>query len=74
MTKLPSNQTPLNQHSLDALEYWFKELGAEQLSTDKSLWTLSNEFWKTEIILQKDDLKIVWFHNEKTTQCILSYR
>ncbi len=60
MSLLPPAQTPLNQHSLLALELWLKKIGAERKSKDPSLWTLIRPEWSAEIRMEKEELRVTW--------------
>tara|TARA_Y100001968_G_C19390406_1_gene735236 strand:+ start:518 stop:796 length:279 start_codon:yes stop_codon:yes gene_type:complete len=70
---LPPEKTPLNQHSLAALELWLHEIGAKRNFKDKSLWELDMPSWSASIRMERNDLKIVWKKGEKQSQCIFSY-
>ena len=59
MSSLPSAQTPLNQHSLGAIELWLVSLGAEK-SEDPCLWLWVQPKWSAEISIKQDELIVVW--------------
>ena len=73
MSLLPLSQTPLNQHSLAALEYWLNELGAKKSQKDPCIWSWLMPKWSAEITLEQDELKIVWEQKGKLSQCSFSY-
>ena len=60
MSPLPPPTTPLNQHSLRALEEWLHSLGAEPIDGDRCRWSLVNEAWTAEVRLDREDLVVVW--------------
>jgi len=60
MFQLPPAQTPLNQHSLTALESWLNQLGAKQSRKDHCLWVLLLPQWSAEIKMEQDELKVTW--------------
>ena len=59
MSALPSETTPLNQHSLRALELWLQELGATRIDDDPCQWLLEASEWRAVLLLDRDDLKIL---------------
>ena len=73
MTLLPPSQTPLNQHSLSALESWLQYLGAEKSSVDPCKWNLSTSYWSAEIDFLQDELVVVWSQYGQRSQCCFSY-
>ncbi len=79
MLNLPSPDTPLNQHSLGALELWLMNLGAEKCTENPCLWRWNNmPQWSAEIYFQKDELMVIWdkINNEgkeKTSQFSFPY-
>ena len=68
MSILPPSQTPLNQHSLRALEYWLKSLGAEKSNHNPCLWTWIMPQWSAEIIIKQDELRVIWDKGETQSQ------
>ena len=60
MTLLPPINTPLNQHSLSALELWLTELGAEQNVDDRCLWNWVTPNWRAEIQVEFESLLVTW--------------
>ncbi len=73
MSKLPPVQTPLNQHSLMALEAWLSELGAHRTSNDPCLWLLSMPKWSAEIKLEVDQLRVSWHADGTGSECCFPY-
>ena len=74
MPALPSDQTPLNQHSLRALEQWLRELGAEPASDNPCLWVLSCPDWSAQLLLDREELKVIWQQpGQPDRQCLLPY-
>ena len=73
MTSLPLKQTPLNQHSLAALEYWLVELGAERIENDPCSWFLVMPNWSAQIKLEKDSISVIWEKEEQSKPCSFSY-
>ena len=73
MSLLPPDQTPLNQHSLAALESWLIELGAQKSRKDPCLWIWLMPKWSAEIKMEQDELKITWEQKGKLSQCSFPY-
>ncbi|WP_320666940.1 DUF3143 domain-containing protein [Prochlorococcus sp. MIT 1307] len=73
MALLPPVQTPLNQHSLAALELWLHELGAKKSKEDLCIWTLLMPNWSAEIKIEQDELKVTWEQNGKSSSCSFPY-
>ena len=75
MSALPSETTPLNQHSLRALELWLQELGATRIDDDPCQWLLEASEWRAVLLLDRDDLKIQWMSSSSATSssCSLPY-
>ncbi len=61
MSTLPTPETPLNQHSLPALELWLMNLGAEKCTQNPCLWRWNNmPQWSAEIYFKQDELMVIW--------------
>ena len=61
MSNLPSPETPLNQHSLGALELWLTSLGAIKSTENPCLWKWKKmPQWAAEIYFKEDELIVVW--------------
>ena len=73
MSQLPPGQTPLNQHSLEALELWLGELGAKKSNSDPSIWEWVMPAWSAEIKMQIKDIKITWIKDGEKIQCSFPY-
>ena len=75
MSPLPSATTPLNQHSLRALELWLQQLGAIRLDDDPCQWILQTSGWRAVLVLDREDLKVQWqgATSAETTSCSLPY-
>ena len=69
---IPSD-TPINQHSLKALELWLIDLGAKQDFTNPSKWYLKLADWHATIIFEKEDLSVVWKSGDVLTKRLFSY-
>ena len=65
--------TPVNQHSLQALELWLKNLGATKDLDDPSKWNLSLSNWNATIIFEREDLSVVWESEGELTKRLFSY-
>jgi len=61
--KLPSEQTPLYNHPLPALEGWLRDLGARQQEPHATLWDLQCPQWSVQIELESEELKVSWDHD-----------
>ena len=74
MPALPTDRTPLNQHSLMALEQWLRDLGAEPEPDAPTRWILQTPSWSAELVLEQEDLRVTWLLTEaETKQCCLPY-
>ena len=69
---IPSN-TPINQHSLQSLELWLKNLGAIKDTDNPSKWYLLLNEWNVTISFKQDDLSVVWDSDGKLTKRLFSY-
>ena len=74
MSPLPPPTTPLNQHSLRALEEWLHTLGAEPINGDRCRWSLAKETWSAELRLDREDLVVIWQNTDAAAApCSLPY-
>lgn len=73
MPPLPPAQTPLNQHSLRALETWLTDLGALRSDHDACLWQWHQPLWSAQIRLDQEDLQVIWQQDGATCQRIFPY-
>ena len=75
MTALPPESTPLNQHSLRALEAWLQQLGAIRMDDNPCQWMLDRSEWRALLLLEREDLKVIWHPGslEAMVQCSLPY-
>ena len=73
MSALPPDQTPLNQHSLIAIELWLQELGAEPSNSDPSVWHLVMPQWSSQIRMERENLVITWEKEGKKIHCGFPY-
>ncbi|WP_392349373.1 DUF3143 domain-containing protein [Parasynechococcus sp.] len=60
MAELPTAETPLNQHSIRALEAWLTQLGATVVEGNPCLWRLVRANWSADLLLEQEDLVVVW--------------
>ncbi|ABM72860.1 conserved hypothetical protein [Prochlorococcus marinus str. MIT 9515] len=67
------SDTPINQHSLQALELWLKDLGATQDIENLSKWNLLLSNWNATIVFEQDDLSVIWESGGKLTKRLFSY-
>ncbi len=65
---LPPATTPLNQHSLGALESWLSALGATKSENDPCLWLWLLPQWSAEIELGQDELRVTWVEGIRKSQ------
>ena len=68
----PSN-TPLNQYSLQSLELWLTDLGANKDINNPSKWYLILSNWHATIIFENEDLSVVWESEGEETKRLFSY-
>ena len=73
MTPLPPSQTPLNRHSLRALEEWLTALGAVRSEGDPCLWQWEQADWSAEIRVDQEDLLVTWQHSNDACQRSFPY-
>ena len=74
MPDLPSQSTPLNQHSLRALEQWLASLGASRVDGDPCLWAVVTPEWTAELQLEREDLRVAWQRPDQSDRvCSLPY-
>ena len=73
MSPLPPAQTPLNQHSLRALETWLADLGAVRSDQDACLWQWSQPLWSAQIRLDQEHLQVIWLQDGATSQRSFPY-
>ena len=69
---IPSN-TPINQHSLQSLELWLKDLGATKDIDNPSKWYLLLSNWNATISFEQEDLCVVWESGGNLTKRLFSY-
>ncbi|NJM58427.1 MAG: DUF3143 domain-containing protein [Synechococcales cyanobacterium RU_4_20] len=62
---LPSNNTPLYNHSLMAIETWLQQQGCEQDEQDRNLWRVVQASWTAA--LELDVEKIIVSYEDKQT-------
>ena len=65
--------TPINQHSLQSLELWLKDLGATKDLENPSKWHLLLANWNATIIFEREDLNVVWESQGELTKRLFSY-
>ena len=65
--------TPINQHSLQALELWLTDLGAKKDNQNPSKWHLLLSNWHATIIFEQEDLSVLWESGGEETKRIFSY-
>ncbi len=70
---MPPAETPLNQHSLQALELWLDQLGAQRLEEDPSAWFWKGSDWTAEVRLQQSDLVVIWNPKQAPRSCLFPY-
>ena len=74
MSDLPPQTTPLNQHSIRALEQWLDSLGASRVDGDPCLWLLVTTEWTAELQLEREDLRVAWQRPDQADRvCSLPY-
>ena len=69
---IPSD-TPINQHSLQSLELWLKNLGATKDIENPSKWYLLLSNWNATITFEQEDLSVVWDSGGNLTKRLFSY-
>ena len=67
------SDTPINQHSLQSLELWLRDLGATKDIDNPSKWYLILSNWNVTIIFEQEDLSVVWESGGELTKRLFSY-
>ena len=67
------SKKPINQHSLQSLELWLTELGAIKDVNNPSKWYLLLSNWNATIILEQEDLVVIWESEGKDSKRLFSY-
>ncbi len=73
MPGLPSSATPLNQHSLLAIELWLNKLGAKKSENNPCLWNWFINQCSAEIEMREDELRVTWVSEAKESQFSFPY-
>ncbi len=73
MSQLPPSDTPLNQHSLMAIEFWLDQLGAKKSNSDPCRWEWVLPDWSACIDVEQDELRITWDKGGEQSQCSFPY-
>ncbi len=68
-----SSNTPINQHSLQSLEFWLEGLGARRDINNPSKWYLMISNWNATIVFEQEDLSVVWESKGEQTKRLFSY-
>tara|TARA_Y100001968_G_scaffold324826_1_gene364959 strand:+ start:3021 stop:3254 length:234 start_codon:yes stop_codon:yes gene_type:complete len=58
---------------LSALEFWLNQLGAEKNPDNPSVWYWFSSAWKAQIILNREELCVIWDKGSTQSQCCFSY-
>ena len=69
---IPSD-IPINQHSLQSLELWLKNLGAKKDIENPSKWYLILSHWNATIVFEQEDLSVIWESGGELTKRLFSY-
>ncbi len=69
---IPSD-IPINQHSLQSLELWLKNLGAKKDIENPSKWYLILSNWNATIVFEQEDLSVIWESGGELTKRLFSY-
>ena len=73
ITPLPPINTPLNQHSLMAIELWLENLGASRSTDDPCLWEWVTSQWSADLKISHDALIVTWKKDGILKTCSLPY-
>ncbi len=73
MSLLPPASTPLNQHSLRALEEWLRSLGAEKSEDDPCVWLWQIRQCSAQIVMKQDELRVIWIKDDESSQLSFTY-
>ena len=68
MDSLPIGKSPLANLSVDEMEIWLRQIGAERSNEDSSLWLLIRPQWTAKIKMTKDGLELIWSKDQKDSQ------
>ena len=67
------SKKPINQNSLQSLEFWLTDLGAVKDINNPSKWYLLLSDWNATIIFEQEDLSVIWESKGKETKRQFSY-
>ena len=73
MAPLPPPETPLNQHSLQALEEWLRGLGAGRSEDDLCDWIWEQPGWSARLRLDQEGLGVTWTSSQPAKSCAFPY-
>lgn len=73
MAPLPPPETPLNQHSLQALEEWLRVLGAGRSEDDLCDWIWEQPGWSARLRLDQEGLGVTWTSSQPAKSCAFPY-
>lgn len=59
---LPSPDTPLYNHSLNAIESWLRSQGCQQDEQERNCWRVRRDTWEADIEVDVEDL-VVCYHS-----------
>ena len=68
MDSLPIGKSPLANLSVDEMEIWLRQIGAERSNEDSSLWLLIRPLWTAKIKMAKDGLEVIWSKDKNESQ------
>ncbi|MEN9213735.1 MAG: DUF3143 domain-containing protein [Gloeomargarita sp. DG02_4_bins_56] len=58
MSRWPTPDTPLYNHSLATIEDWLRALGARQDEQELHRWSLQRAAWQAELSLEIEELQV----------------
>ena len=70
---MTNKDKPINQYSLQSLEAWLQNLGAEKDNDDPSKWRLDHADWQAIIYFEQEDLSVLWDFNGQQIKRSFSY-
>lgn len=72
---LPSPQTPLYNHSLNAIEAWLRDRGCTQNEDQRNCWQIKYPDWEAELEMDVEEITVRYYSSQssQTIQRSFSY-
>jgi hypothetical protein len=70
----PAPETPLYNHPLPQLERWLVDLGFIQNQGDRHCWTLQQDDWNAELLLDTEEMIVCYFPDQPERKIVRSFK